>query len=232
MLSIDVGVVNLAMCLIDMKATPPQILEWEVDGVPPQSREGVFVSLAEHLRERSHWFSRTDMVLMERQPAKNKGMKAVENFLHGYMLAKEIPVRLWDPKNKIPDICGAGRAQYRKRKNTSIQRCETWIKDTNQTEKFLALFENSDKKDDLADTVMQALSFPVEAQTGQESTKTAPKKQVPRRPTKNQIETKYSKANLAWIYKNKAPELGGRRYLKDLKRYYKTEASLIKDFNL
>jgi glycogen synthase len=58
------------------------------------------------------------------------------------------------------------------------------------------LFDAHKKKDDLADTVMQALSFidkrPVEE-------KKVDKKQKPRKPTDNQKRTKYSKAKFSLV---------------------------------
>jgi hypothetical protein len=57
------------------------------------------------------------------------------------------------------------------------------------------VFDKHKKKDDLADTCMQALSFidriPEEP--------AAEVKARPRKPTENQTRTKYSKANLAWL---------------------------------
>ena len=52
LLSIDVGIKNLAMCLIDPGTK--KIHEWEVSGVPPQSTEGLFPSLKRHMDAR-HW---------------------------------------------------------------------------------------------------------------------------------------------------------------------------------
>jgi hypothetical protein len=88
------------------------------------------------------------------------------------------------------------------------------------------VFDKHKKKDDLADTVMQALSFvnripdkPV-----------VPKKVAPRKPTENQKRTKYSKPNLAWIVKTGAPQ--DARFRKDLARYYTSIDNLKKEFNL
>ena len=50
-LSIDVGIKNLAMCLLD-EERQNLVVEWDVSGVPPQHKDGVYVSLRKHLDER------------------------------------------------------------------------------------------------------------------------------------------------------------------------------------
>ena len=81
---------------------------------------------------------------------------------------------------------------------------------------------------------MQAPSFV--NRTEVKSTKKQKKstKLVPRRPKENQKRTKDSKANVAWIYLNK-PECecleNNKRFMKDLKRYYRDIDDLIKDMS-
>ena len=151
-----------------------------------------------------------DTVLIEKQPDKNRKMKSVEDFLHAYFVFSGKKVIIYDARHKIPDIAGAGKRKYRQRKNASIERCREFVKKENP--ELLSFFNSHDKKDDLADTVMQALSYnpaPVKAK----------KKLVARKPTSNQSETHYSKANLAWLYKNGMYKTD-KRFEKDLKRYY------------
>jgi hypothetical protein len=90
----------------------------------------------------------------------------------------------------------------------------------------------SKKKDDLADTVMQALSFVNRREVLPASQKKKSTKLVARRPNENQKATKYSKCNLAWIYLNKVEcEVleNNKRFMKDLKRYYRDINELIKE---
>jgi hypothetical protein len=118
---------------------------------------------------------------------------------------------------------GAGKAQYRKRKNTSIERCREFIKG-DENSHWIPTFVASKKKDDLADTVMQALSFINRREVPEKPKKKATDKVTARKPTENQKNTKYSKANLAWFVKNKTrAELEkDKRFMKDLGRYYRT----------
>jgi hypothetical protein len=217
-LSIDVGIKNLAMCVI---TTDKKIRYWDVSGVPPMHADGLFPCMKRHLDERSVHFEPIQTVLIERQPDKNRGIKSVEHFIHAYFLIHDKNVILWDARHKIPDIVGPGRTQYSLRKKASVERCREFLKLTNT--EFLPFFETSKKKDDLADTVMQALSY-MEKKPDEDKT---PK---PRKPTLNQTETKYSKANLAYLYK-----LGltnNPRFKKDLARYYSDVSELAKEFNI
>jgi hypothetical protein len=128
----------------------------------------------------------------------------------------------------LPDHAGAGKAMYTKRKKASIERARMFIAGDGPNENWVKFFDEHKKKDDLADTVMQALSFiekrPVEAESQKE------KKVSPRKPTENQKNTKYSKANLAWLVKSGAKQ--DARFKKDLARYYSSIDELKIEFSL
>jgi hypothetical protein len=179
------------------------------------------------------WVLEAKTVLIEKQPDRNRGMKGIENLLHTYFLVKEKDVVIWDARHKIPDHAGAGKAMYAKRKKASIERARAFIAGTGPNENWVKFFDDHKKKDDLADTVMQALSFIEKRPGGNSSDGTGthkPKKAVPRKPTENQKNTKYSKANLAYILKT-----GGKqdaRFKKDLARYYSSIDELISEFML
>lgn len=226
-LSIDVGIVNLAMVLMDESSN--LIVEWVCDGVPPQSEDGLFLSLKKHLDSKP-WILQADIVLIEKQPGKNKTMKSVENLIHAYCLIKNEKAEtiIYDARHKIPDVAGAGRAQYLKRKKASIDRCEIFLKSNDTNKHWLELFQKSKKKDDLADVVNQALSFTRREQPKKMEAKKA-KPLVARKPNENQKNTKYSKCNLAWMVKNtpRAIVEKDKRFLKDLKRYYKDLDELL-----
>ena len=91
---------------------------------------------------------------------------------------------------------------------------------------WLLMFQDSKKKDDLADTVLMALSFirRVEPRkvTASKNKKKKSTKLVPRKPNENQKNTKYSKCNLAWIVLNDFERTKLKRFQKDLKRYFKS----------
>jgi hypothetical protein len=233
-LSIDVGIKNLAMCLLDENKNN-LVVEWDVDGIPPQHRDGVYVSMRDHLDARP-WVLNAKTILIEKQPDRNKKMVSVMHFLHAYFIIRcpKAETILYDARHKIPDVAGPGKAQYNKRKKVSIERCEDFIRSNSVNSHWIDTFVKSKKKDDLADTVMQALSFVNRREVLPASQKKKSTKLVARRPNENQKATKYSKSNLAWIYLNKVEcEVleNNKRFMKDLKRYYRDLSELIKDIN-
>jgi hypothetical protein len=228
-LSIDVGIRNLAMC--QFNETSNLVVQWDVSGVPPEHRDGIYVSLRKHLDERP-WILDSDIILIEKQPDRNKKMKMVEHFLHAYFVIKapKSETIIYDAKFKIPDVVGPGKAQYTKRKKVSIERCEAFLRRDDTNKHWIETFMKSKKKDDLADTVMQAISFTKRVEPKKKEK--IVKKLVPRKPNENQKRTKYSKCNLAYIYKN-SPECecleNNKRFMKDLKRYYRSIQDLVLD---
>ena len=233
-LSIDVGIRNLAMCLLDEDHNNI-VREWDVSGVPPEHKDGLYVSLRKHLDEKP-WVLGAKTILIEKQPDRNKKMISVMHFLHAYFIIKcpQAETILYDARHKIPDVAGPGKAQYNKRKKVAIERCEAFIRQDDVNAHWLDTFLKSKKKDDLADTVMQALSFVnrKEVTPASAKKKQTTKKLVARKPNENQKMTKYSKSNLAWIYLNKVEcEVleKNKRFMKDLKRYYRDIEELIKD---
>ena len=222
-LSIDCGIKNLAMCLID--PVTKKIHQWDVSGIPPKHADGIFPCMVRHLNEKP-WILEARTVVIEKQPDRNRGMKAIENLLHTYFLIKEKNVVIWDARHKIPDVAGAGKARYTQRKNASIERARKFIEGGNAN--WVGFFDAHKKKDDLADTVMQALSF-IDKRPEEPATKEA-KVQKPRKPTDNQTRTKYSKANLAYLVKTNAKQ--DARFKKDLARYYRSIDELKVEFKI
>jgi hypothetical protein len=220
-LSIDVGIRNLALCLI--QESDKHVLQWDVSGVPPQHEDGLFKSIRNHLDEKP-WVLTAETILIEKQPGQNKTMKSVENFLHAYFLIKcpQSEVIIYDARHKVPDVVGKGKAMYRKRKQTAVDRCRLFLNDE-PNKHWRELFVNSKKKDDLADTVLQALSYINRIVKPVTEKAKKSEKLVARKPNENQKATKYSKCNLVWFVKNVSePELlRDKRFMKDLQKYYK-----------
>ncbi len=222
LLSIDVGIKNLALCLIDEESQ--HVLQWDVSGVPPQHEAGLFPCLRDHLDEKP-WTLTATTILIEKQPGMNKTMKAVENFLHSYFVIKNPKAEtiIYDARHKVPDVAGSGKARYRQRKQVSIDRCREFLETSAINSHWMPTFVASKKKDDLADTVLQALSYinrrivTTKKETKKENKITA------RKPNENQKATKYSISNLIWLVRNEPREKleSDKRFMKDLKRYYK-----------
>ena len=222
LLSIDVGIRNLGMCLIE--PSTKKILHWDATGIPPEHSDGLYMCLLNHMRARPWVLENTSKVIIEKQPDKNKTMKSVEHFLHSYFICNDKSVQIYDARYKIPDVVGPGRAMYLKRKKASVDRCSEFLQSTHQDE-WYTWFSKQKKKDDLADSVMQALSY-----SSSITPENVPKKKKPRKPTPNQTDTKYSRANIAWLYLN-GPIKDQKRFDKDLKRYYRDVQEMLSDFN-
>jgi len=230
LLSIDVGIRNLAMCMIDEDTQA--IKHWDVSGVPPEHKDGLYPCFRDHLNEKK-WILDAKTILIEKQPGQNKRMKTVENFLNAYFVIKlpKSETIIYDARHKVPDVVGSGKTRYRQRKQTAISRCKDFIEQGPNNKNWIEHFTKSKKKDDLADTVLQALSYINRIKPKEQSKK---KKTITaRKPTQNQSETKYSKSNLAWFVKNKKIEdlNNDKRFLKDLKRYFKNIEELIKELS-
>ena len=223
-LSIDVGTTNLAMCLYN--SDNQEILEWDVDGIPTQHPEGILVTLRNHLDARP-WVLTAPVVLIERQPKKSDKMIGVMLFLEAYFIIKcpASTTLLWDARHKVPDVVGAGKAMYRLRKKTAINRCEEFLfQGPEVNRKWCEKWKGSRKKDDLADTVLQAMSYMRPQRVVETKKKAIPTKIVARAPTENQKSKKYSINNIAWFIKNKSMEelKKDKRFVKDCKRYFST----------
>jgi len=135
-------------------------------------------------------------------------------------------------KNKLG---GDGKSKkkmtYKERKEHGIQQTRSFFDKVvvPSEAKWMEIFENHKKKDDLADTVMQALSY-IDKRPVETSEPKKAKKQMPRKPTDNQTRTKYSKANLAYLVKMGAKQ--DARFKKDLARYYRDLDELVIEFGL
>lgn len=197
--SFDVGVKNLAYCAMRDDGT---IEAWEVYGMDPSTTrepEKLCPEVARTLDER--WptaFRDADVVVVERQPGKNRKMKTMEAYLHMYFAVRNKRVVLFSPAKKLEgeDAGMHGKSKYHLRKKTSVGLAEVDLSVRNAA--FADFFKNSKKKDDLADCFMQGLAF--FRSDGASTKKTADHPVRARKPTANQERTKrYTKANIKYL---------------------------------
>lgn len=145
-------------------------------------------------------------------------MKSVENLLHAYFLIKHPSAEtiIYDARHKVPDVVGRGKEQYRKRKQAAVERCREFLNEE-PNKHWRQTFIASPKKDDLADTVMQALSYINRMIVASKN-----KKIIARKPNENQKATRYSQCNLVWLLHNTDEDQlrHDKRFMKDLRRYY------------
>lgn len=205
-LSIDVGTRNLAACTYDSDAK--KILDWRLVDIgrplePCSKLYEVLQAIA---------FRPCDAVVIERQPGRNKGMLRMEAYLHMYFVSRGISpkVLLYHAGNKLKDTGmenrGRARTQYAARKKASIELTHAFLADHPQDPNIIKVFETSKKKDDLADTLLQAVRYCQDLLKGPQKTKKdAPETPVkPRKPTEKQTQSgKYTPANLKYILEDR-----------------------------
>jgi hypothetical protein len=225
LLSIDVGTRNLGICLLD---DDKNIVQWEVSSIPKFHTDGFCQTVVKHLNDRT-WIKDATTTLIEKQPPKNKAMKRMEAYLELYCIMSGCPtVICYNAVNKVPDCPGKSRKAYVQRKKVGIERAHKYINVTQQQDqKWIDMFNDSGKKDDLADSLLQGLSYDPTSVVKKKEPKNT--KVTPRRPTENQTRTKYSKSNLLFLFKR---DLNGdlealkekvrkkKRWMRDVQRYY------------
>ena len=113
-------------------------------------------------------FLNIDYVLIENQPVlKNPTMKSVQMILYSYFLINGLikntikEIKFISARNKLkiydgPPIEVKVKGKYAKRKRLSIEHCRYMI---NDNETNLQFFNEHKKKDDLADSYLQAIWF-------------------------------------------------------------------------
>lgn len=152
-LSFDVGQKNLAYCKVNLETH--DIVEWNVISLPT-----ALTAIVKHL-EQTFPVDNLSLILVEKQPARNVKMRIIETILLTYFATKGIKTVLsYSAKYKLGSVGKTikGKTNYTMRKKMSVVMCRTYISRT-ATEFFNDLFNKSKKKDDLADCLLQYLSY-------------------------------------------------------------------------
>lgn len=172
-LSFDVGVVNLAYCLLDEDYN---ILLWNIVNVNASTYDKQCDKLIDELDKIDYGqFSPRELtVVIERQPCKNPKMRIVSGQIQMYFCLKKkndpiSKVVFYSPKFKLkcyqplegdpPIVQKKLKSEYAQRKNLAIQHCSIMIR-RNQPQEIIDFFDKPrQKKDDLSDTYLQAVSY-------------------------------------------------------------------------
>lgn len=203
-LSFDIGIVNMAYCVID-KMTK-NIIKWEVFSLVNSNPIENTKDLVRKLDERQ-LFEGVEIILIERQPKVNPKMKQMASTLRSYLIVRgmvdlgnKFHIVDYSPKYKL--MCWEGpvpkfnvKSEYLRRKKLGIFQCEQLIK--NQSREIQDIYNTSqNKKDDLADCFLQGLSYILfEDQRKKESANI-----IKRKPTSKQIKyNSLSKSNLKYL---------------------------------
>jgi len=110
-------------------------------------------------------FLNCEDVIVENQPSlKNPTMKSIQMMVYSYFLIKgQVKnLEMINARNKLkvykgPKIICIITDKYKRNKFLAIEYCKEMIK--NQNKKYIELFNNSKKKDDLADSYLQGIYY-------------------------------------------------------------------------
>ena len=156
--SFDIGIKNLAYCMIDTE--DKCILDWNIldcSGTNETLRVIKEVDSIDYLKE-------ADIVLLEKQPSFNPKMRNISTALYVYFIlriqyemGKNCKVIFYPAKYKLKccdtKIEHKSKDKYRQNKNLGIVHTRELL---NSHQDF---FEKHKKKDELADCYLQAMSY-------------------------------------------------------------------------
>jgi hypothetical protein len=171
-LSFDVGIINLAYCIFD--SVTLKILHWEIITLDNTAANysKLYINLIKALDLRPHLLD-TDNVLIEKQPSLNPKMRIIAGCLQTYFFIRGVvdsdvnpikTVEFFSPKNKLkcytgPELTVPGKSRYAQTKQRGVLIAKSKLTEYREPLERLYFFENSKKKDDLADCYIQALTY-------------------------------------------------------------------------
>ena len=187
-LSFDVGIVNLAYCIIESQPEP-KIVHWEIIELAKRGNtfsahiasSGIaelYLTLINELDNRPHLLD-VDIVLIEKQPSFNPKMRIVAGCLQTYFYIRGVvdkttqpikSVEFFSPKHKLKcytgpvlDISSKNgklvKGKYAQTKKMGIAIAHAKLAEHNESATFVKFFESSKKRDDLSDCYLQALTY-------------------------------------------------------------------------
>lgn len=184
--SFDIGVKNLAMCILHEKPNDLRVIDWriialadkneKIKGGTNELAERLYVELDNVIGElNDNGFNKIDIVLIENQPSNLNGvMKTVQLLIYSYfnllkhwennveevnMISATLKLQnhTYIPENRKENtIKFKRREQYVNNKKDGIELCEYYI---NNDEYLKEYFKTHKKKDDLSDCALQAISY-------------------------------------------------------------------------
>jgi hypothetical protein len=160
-IGIDPGTKNLALCQID---DDKKIKNWAVICINPDAL-GIYKGLKDIKFE--DWFFENETVAIERQPSKNPRAVRIQHYIEMFVASNGGDVYCIDPKHKLSYASttswwpsrDVNAWTYNERKKLSVETVTAFLADTEQDPDFVEMFQNSKKKDDLADALLHALAY-------------------------------------------------------------------------
>ena len=228
-LSFDVGMKNLAFCIL--KETT--IEKWDVSEIKYKTNQSLCDAIVHHL-DKYPELLKCSTVLIEKQPSRNNKMRIIEALLNAYFVIKGSSnqessikkVLVYSAKYKLGSNTMKGKSNYNERKKLSIARCKRFLENTsNVNQNYVDVFFKSKKKDDLADSLLQALAYNKSSVFEDLQNVENTEKVIMRKPTEKQEKTgNYSRSNIKYFLSNKkyTSENCPNKLLLCIKKYYNT----------
>ena len=211
-LSIDPGQKNLALCLVDFpcdeaNATDgsPKIEKWwvtTIDGPPGAS------GIISTMKRLGLDVAALDEVVIEHQPCRNTKMLILQTSLEMYFALRELPVHVQDARAKLNwaattpwwPVQIPENWTYAARKKISVQTAKAWL-DARGDDESRKTFAASSKKDDLADSFMQACAYWYHVRPMQAAIRKKPPAKIhARKPTAKALESgKFTASGVKWV---------------------------------
>ena len=161
LLSFDVGIKNLAYCLIDTSDNKWNIMDWNVIDCTSSNH---ILTLIKELDSLPHILD-SDVILIEKQPSFNPKMRIIGGCLYTYFTLRiaheqnrKVKIIFYSAKHKLKNVNVAqvtGKSKYYRNKKLAVEETKFLLKDT----EWLTYFMSNKKKDDLADSLLQGLSY-------------------------------------------------------------------------
>ena len=180
-----------------------KIKKWEVITI---SKDNIVKSLKKELNKFIKEDDNVEVVVIEKQPSRNVKMRTIEGMIEMYFEMRGIKSIKYSAKYKLSkqNMNMKGKHNYRERKRLSIEVVKKILeeeKSPEETKRWESYYKSSKKKDDLADALLQAMSYLKEEipqlDGGERDTKI-----VSRKPTKNQEKKGYSINNVKYFMTN------------------------------
>lgn len=192
--SIDVGMKNLAICVLDSEAS--KIQAWHLINL--MYGTDLCSAVIQAMDPMLSTLSSDTTIVIERQMTRK--MTNIQCYLEMYFRLKGYSVIIYSPKYKLAgtgkENSGKGKALYTARKKASIELCRQWLETHLQEDAILERWTKTKKKDDLSDTLAMAIAYLAHPR----SDPTLVKEVRARKPTlKQQQKGVYSKANIKYL---------------------------------
>jgi hypothetical protein len=151
---------------------------WEIIKLENIKDHGkLHISLITELDSRDQLINGIDTVLIEKQPSFNPKMRIIAGCLQTYFFIRGVidsrnngnntkikTIKFFSPKHKLKcytgnEITVSGKNKYTQTKQMGVIICKSKLNEYSESDEIKNIFENSKKKDDLADSFLQGLWF-------------------------------------------------------------------------